>query len=259
MRSQQGTGPGLVLFDIDGVLADVREGRPPGHTPAALEYLAGRLGWSAKDKARALAHLDGLFEPLMTGAIDPYDAFESLGSVGLPVPPSCAASAYHVHLERYMDGYGVFPGVRQVLEQLRSFGLTLATLSDRYLLAAQAAEEYLLYESLDYHFDSCLIGVTKNSEDAFRFALEVAGFSPERTLYLDDKLDLVLRAERLGMRGVLVLGVRGQAADWRRRRDEQPEKYVRIERYLSEGGRSIESVTELPGRPDLLSLIGLSA
>ncbi len=230
----------LVIYDIDGVLADVSPDFEPGsHVREALEALSQRNDWKRQDISRAITFFERERFPQreMVGLAKAGDRFSALARIGLPLTDEDVALAVKVQREVYAAAYDWIPGAREHLLRMRYDEVSTATLSDRDYVGLAAAERLGIYELVDDHFDSCLTGKRKPEPGAYQLPLQTMADSPESTIYSDDRLENVLAANALGMNGVLALGNRGWANDHR----HDPA----VRDYLSRGGLAVESLDEL--------------
>lgn len=103
----------------------------------------------------------------------------------------------------WLSGYVPIKGTVQIIKTLKSNGYELLFLSDN-------VQERVDYLSEKYNFlvnfkdgvFSHLIGVRKPNIKIYEYALEKTKSKPEECVYIDDKADLLLPAEQLGMKTI---------------------------------------------------------
>lgn len=104
------------------------------------------------------------------------------------------------------------PGMRQLLRCLSdSYRLVLLSNVDRYYWEVIRCN----HSELD-HFSTCLLsweqGVAKPEREAFSRAIAASNTSASRCLFIDDKPENIMAAERMGLAGHIFTGVTGLPA-----------------------------------------------
>lgn len=102
--------------------------------------------------------------------------------------------------EIWLSGYVPIEGTVQTVKQLKENGYELLFLSDN----VQERIDYLTarYDFLDYFKDgvfSHLVGTRKPDIKMYQYALDKTNSKPEECVYIDDREDLLLPAQKLGM------------------------------------------------------------
>jgi putative hydrolase of the HAD superfamily len=67
-------------------------------------------------------------------------------------------------------------------------------------------EKFGLRQYLKFTFTSCFMGIRKPDPSIYRHALGILGKSPERVLFIDDRLENVAAAAAIGMKAVQFTG-----------------------------------------------------
>jgi putative hydrolase of the HAD superfamily len=98
-----------------------------------------------------------------------------------------------------------YPEVRSVLEQLRAIDVRLGVLSN---FSLASLEQSLVTSKLAEYFDiacsAAVIGAAKPAAKAYEIALKALQVKPEQCLFLDDEVECVEGARKLGVRAYLV-------------------------------------------------------
>jgi putative hydrolase of the HAD superfamily len=84
---------------------------------------------------------------------------------------------------------------------LRSSGVTTVLVSNS--LGLHAYEGYDLDDRFDHVVISALVGKRKPSRRIYRMAMELAGTTPERSVFVDDFQNNIDAAERIGIEAIL--------------------------------------------------------
>jgi putative hydrolase of the HAD superfamily len=181
----------LLLWDVGGVILS------NAWDHAGRQAAASRFGLDAEDLER---RHEGVAEAFETGGIDEE---EYLSKTVFFEPRSFSRESF----QRFMQ------------ERSAAFESALATartLRDRgeYVMAALNNESRALnqYRIVAFHLkdifhvflSSCYTGRRKPDPEAYRYALQVTQRDPEESLLLDDRLENLEAAARLGMRTLWV-------------------------------------------------------
>jgi putative hydrolase of the HAD superfamily len=85
----------------------------------------------------------------------------------------------------------------------RSHGLKMAVVSNEGReLTVHRIQRFGLAEFVDFFIVSCFVHFRKPDADIYRIALDIAQVSPERVVYIEDRLMFVEVAQSLGIRGI---------------------------------------------------------
>lgn len=177
-----------VLFDWGGVLID-----NPG--PGLMSYCAEKLGVSVEDYTRAHNQCG---EPFQKGEIA-ESVFWQRVCERLGCPPPEQASLWG---EAFRAVYSLREEVLGLSRGLREKGYKTSLLTN----TESPAMEFFLelgYDAFDAATFSCAEGVFKPEREIYEVAAGKLGVSPERCIFIDDKLDFVEGARAAGMKGVL--------------------------------------------------------
>jgi putative hydrolase of the HAD superfamily len=99
----------------------------------------------------------------------------------------------------------VLPGVPEALAMLRDAGLTLVVVSNSDGTVEQGLVDRGLRDHLHHVVDSAVVGAEKPDPRIFRYAVELAGSAPERTLHVGDLYAVdVVGARAAGLHAVLL-------------------------------------------------------
>ena len=177
--------PNAILFDADGVFQ-----RPPSDLALRLSVAMGvapaRAGDFILDIFRAEAEA-------LTGAKD-FQA--DVGAVFKQWGVSAASGVF----EDLWHTIEIDHSVLGVIADMRKRGVFCGLTSNQQRRRAWRMSEELGYAGLfDAEFYSCHLGHRKPSEDYFLRVLRSAHLVPARTLFIDDRLENIDAARRVGI------------------------------------------------------------
>jgi putative hydrolase of the HAD superfamily len=184
---------GAVLFDADGVIQ-----RAPRDLHDRLTRL---LGGAADAREACMADIFAAEAPALVGRAD--FALE-LAPIVARWRAACDAEAI-LTLWRTIE---IDPSVLAVVADLRRAGVYCAIASSQERHRARYMSKQLGYGTLfDAEFYSCDLGCAKPDRRFFAEIVRRATLVPERTLFLDDRIEHVEAARACGLRAVqFVLG-----------------------------------------------------
>lgn len=189
--------------------------------PIGGEWLPGRLfrqmiaahenlvlNWDRFDQAHeeALAHL--LEDHLLHTEEEERERFQGyfewlLRGLGASEPVDSIASeiaqevVYHPNVE-------LFPDVMSALERFLAAGLRLGVISNGWPSLDRQLRRLGIRDFFDVLVVSAQVGSRKPDEHIFKVAIAEMRLPAESVLLVDDALENVVAAERLGMQGVVV-------------------------------------------------------
>ena len=98
-----------------------------------------------------------------------------------------------------------YPETKEVLHGLRSRGFTLGVISNGSILVNKVLDNLELTKDFDFVIVSHEVGMTKPSRKIFSMAADRAGTSPNRMLYIGDRLSTDVKgAVGAGMNAILI-------------------------------------------------------
>ena len=187
-----GEAPELVLFDLDGTLADTardllvameRLCETEGVTPPALEPFRRTVSLGAK----AMLKLALGCEPEQPRFVELRHRFLSL---------------YRENLAQHTD---LFPGIAEVLAALELRGLKWGVVTNKpHWLTEPLLRELALEQSAACIVSGDTLPRRKPDPDQLLLACETTGTSPRRTVYVGDSRSDIEAGRRAGMRTVAV-------------------------------------------------------
>jgi putative hydrolase of the HAD superfamily len=97
-----------------------------------------------------------------------------------------------------------YPQMIELIRELkRSHGVKVAVVSNEGReLTVHRIQKFGLTEFVDFFIVSCFVHFRKPDADIYRIALDIAQVSPERVVYIEDRLMFVEVAQSLGVRGI---------------------------------------------------------
>lgn len=174
-----------VLFDLDGTLTDPREG-----ITRCVQFALARLGIDEPDRQR-LEHFIG--PPLLQTFMQAYD-----------LDQATAWKAVTAYRERFSEvglyENRLFPGIPELLEQLRGQGrcLVMAT-SKPTVYAKRIAEHFGFAGQFDAIHGSELDGTRTNKVELIRHLLAVQGIAAGQALMIGDREHDLIGARQNGL------------------------------------------------------------
>ena len=182
----------VLLFDFGGVLIEYAAG------PRLLEWLNHSI---SSDELWRRWLLSPAVRGLESGEIEP-------GAFAVAL---CREFALPVSPEQFLCEFAVwpralYPGVRELLTQLRP-RFRLASFSNTNVLHwARVHDALELVDLFDHHFPSHLIRMLKPDREAFEHIIAVTGCDARRILFFDDNPLNVEGARRAGLTACRVDG-----------------------------------------------------
>ncbi|MBV9355064.1 MAG: HAD-IA family hydrolase [Chloroflexi bacterium] len=104
----------------------------------------------------------------------------------------------------WRQGVELYPDTLLTLRELRSRGVATAIVSNCSYEAGAVVHELGLDAEVDLLVLSCLVGLAKPDPAIFRLTLDRLGTSAEQALFVDDRLENVESARRLGLSTLLI-------------------------------------------------------
>lgn len=120
-------------------------------------------------------------------------------AMGKVVPEKCGEKARKM----YKDKFVFFPEVIGLIEKLKSEGFRLSILSNMFPYQAEVIKENNGHALFDDVFISCERGLKKPDLEFYELVIREMNVKPQECLFIDDKEDNLLPAEKLGMKTVL--------------------------------------------------------
>lgn len=201
-----------ILFDAGGTLI---EAKPPRE--AVFSRILSRYGKKVETEriASLLAKADGVFDSAFAkqdgknedALWSKYDEFilDELGFRGDRGRLVKDLSAAWDDIMPRVESWISYPETESVLELLSEREFKLGVVSNATDLLRRVLDNLNLTKYFDLLVISDEVGVRKPSPKIFHLALEIAGTSPGRSLFVGDKLATdVAGAKRVGMNAVLV-------------------------------------------------------
>lgn len=192
-RSTAGGGPGVLLFDLGGVLVDWAGIDSIGElSDLPIERETARRFWLESPWIRRFETGRCTPEEFAAGVID---------DLRLTVGVSEFLATFTSWIR------GTLPGSIELLEALRP-RFTLACLSNTNALHwSRLRDDFGLGERFHRMYASFELGRMKPDAEAFRLVLDDLGRRPDEILFFDDNVECVEGARRTGMAAEHVRGV----------------------------------------------------
>jgi len=109
--------------------------------------------------------------------------------------------------EEIMKRFVLRPGIINSIDLLRSKGLIVAMLSDQTNWLEEIDQKTGLFRHFDRVFNSYRIHKSKRDASVFRDVCTALGVQPEETLFVDDNIKHIKRAQGQGLRTVHFTGM----------------------------------------------------
>ena len=187
-----------IIFDLGGVILDIDYNL----TRAAFE----KLGIVHFDEMYSQASADKLFQKLETGSISEEIFFKELNKcVGIQLSPVEITTAWNLMLLQFRETSLGF------LEDIKPrYNLYLFSNTNYIHMAAFEKifhEKFRIQPFNEYFkhaFYSCDIGLRKPDMESYQWIIAHLKISPEKTLFIDDTVQNVEAAKRVGMQAILL-------------------------------------------------------
>jgi 2-haloalkanoic acid dehalogenase type II len=202
----------VILFDAGGTLID---SVPPRETVFSRILLSHGKKAEPERIASLLAKADGMFDSEFAkqggeneyALWSKYDDFilDELGFRGDRASLSKDLRAAWDEIMPKVESWVSYPETESVLGILKRRDFKLGVVSNATDLVRKVFDNLGLTKYFDFLVISDEVGVRKPSPKIFHIAMEMAGTSPGRSLFVGDKLATdVAGAKRVGMNAVLV-------------------------------------------------------
>lgn len=170
-----------VLFDLDGTLVNSREVDNLVFAELMWDYL------QLKVPADTLSHYSGTPTPII---LENFAPRERVGEL---------LDAWMTYKTRLQGKLGPYPGVRAMLEALRSAGLRMAVVTSQSDAECALTRQCLgLDELLEFWITSDQVTATKPDPAPVQMALERMGVRPEEAIMIGDTFNDMESGRRAG-------------------------------------------------------------
>ena len=178
----------LVIFDLGGVAVEIESDR-------LVHQVAQLLGRSFEDVQAAIYHKE-LLLPFELGRIRPRAYYEGL-KARLTLPWT-----YEQFVRAWNDVFRENQDVTRIMQRLHKWHklIALTNTNELHLNHLQAAIPAL--SVLSDWVASCDVGLCKPDPKIYRLALDRAGARAERTVYIDDRPELVDAGRSVGLTAI---------------------------------------------------------
>ncbi len=201
-----------IIFDVGGTLLDLK----PTRAEVFAEVLAENghttdLPTLARAIAQSDRSLDERFKEVTVGnGTVSWNEFNRtvLDQIDYPGDREAMSRKLTAEFEKLvpvLDNWKDYPEARRLLARLKKRGFTLGVVSNASDLVKRVLDHLDLTRNFEFVIVSDEVGINKPSAGIFRLAAEKAGTSPNRVLYIGDKLSTDVKgAVGAGMNAMLV-------------------------------------------------------
>jgi len=180
-----------VIFDYDGVVKKSQK--------LSLD-IADLYKISAEEYEKFIPQLKPIIEKFDKGLIGQEKFWREFSdAMGKAMPEKCGEKAKKM----YKDKFVFFSEVIGLIEKLKSEGFRLSILSNMFPYQAEVIKEINGYFLFDNLFFSCERGLKKPDSEFYELVIKEMNVDPQECLFIDDKEENLLPAEKLGMKTVL--------------------------------------------------------
>lgn len=176
-----------IIFDLGGVFI-------PDSTELLNQTIAEYVGLDAKIISQ---HWKNVLPKLFTGKMKIREFYMSLFGERFNVE-----LLLEKHIETYKSKYEVNVSMLKFLNELNTH-CTTACLSNSEYEIAKVNYELGLYEYFHHKFLSTELEMMKPSSDIFEFAINTLPATTENIIFVDDKIENVEAAKRMGLKTIL--------------------------------------------------------
>ena len=180
-----------VIFDYDGV---VKKSQKFSLAIADLYKI------SVEEYEKFIPKLKPIIEKFDKGLIAEEKFWIEFSSVlGKTIPEECSEKAHKM----YRDNFMFFTEVIELIKNLKKQGFQLSILSNMFTYQAEIVREKNEDALFNNVFISCERGLKKPDFEFYELVIKEINVSPQECLFIDDKEENLLPAEKLGMKTVL--------------------------------------------------------
>jgi epoxide hydrolase-like predicted phosphatase len=180
-----------VIFDYDGVIKKSQG--------LSLD-IADLCKISVEEYEKFILQLKPIIDKFDKSLMDEEKFWmEFFNAIGKKVPENCGERAKKM----YKDKFVLFPKVIELIEKLKNQGFRLSILSNMFPYQVKIIKELNGCSLFDDVFFSCERGLKKPDLKFYELAIKEMNVRPEECLFIDDKEENLLPAEKLGMKTVL--------------------------------------------------------
>jgi len=182
-----------VLFDFGGVLAE--EGFKQG-----LKVIGKERGFNPEDFYNSTAEL--VYQTgYVSGTSGEHSFWEAVRK------KTGVKEDDEVLREEILKRFKLRPEMMQMVDRLKSSGLTVAILSDQTNWLDELDRRTPFHDHFDHVFNSFHLKKTKRDPSIFRHVCAVLGVHPEEVVFVDDNPGNIERASSQGLRTIHFKGV----------------------------------------------------
>lgn len=180
-----------VIFDYDGVMKKSQK--------LSLD-IADLYNISVEEYEKHLPQLKPIIEKFDKGLIGADEFWaEFSNAMGKALPEKCGEKAKQMYKGRFV----FLSEVTGLIDELKNQKFKLAILSNMFPYQAEVTKENNGYAPFDNVFISCERGLKKPDLEFYDLAIKEMNVKPEECLFVDDKEENLVPAEKLGMKTIL--------------------------------------------------------
>jgi len=180
-----------IIFDYDGVVKKSQK--------LSLD-IVDLYKISVEEYEKFIPHLRPIIEKFDKGLVTEEKFWiEFSDAMGKVMPEKCGEKAKKM----YKDKFVFFPKVIGLIEKLKREGFRLSILSNMFPYQAKIIKEMNGHSLFDDIFFSCEKGLKKPDLEFYELAIKEMDVKPQECLFIDDKKENLLPAEKLRMKTVL--------------------------------------------------------
>ena len=180
-----------VIFDYGGV---IKEGRP-------LSKDIGKIsGLSEEELKKTKEERHKIGSKASKGFITDEQFWQEFARLtGKKMPDNCVEQAKKIYRETFV----FFAEVIGLIKELKAQGLKTAVLSNIFKFEADVIRENKGYDGFDEVILSYEVGSEKPEAEIYALTVNKLNLRPEECLFIDDKQENLVPAEKLGMKTIL--------------------------------------------------------
>jgi len=180
-----------VIFDYDGVVKKSQK--------LSLD-IVDLYRISIEEYEKFIPRLKPIIEKFDKGLIAEEKFWlEFSAAMGKAVPEKCGERAKKM----YKDRFAFFPEIIGLIEKLKNEGFRLSILSNMFPYQAEIIKEINRCSLFNDLFFSCEKELKKPDLEFYELVIRELNVRPQECLFIDDKEENLLPAEKLGMKTVL--------------------------------------------------------
>ncbi len=135
-----------------------------------------------------------------TGKMREEQFWQEVGrSLGKVVPPEVPT----LWRKSFQDSFAVDTEILDYISKLKKRRIKVAVLSNNIQPWVEIIRNFGGYNGFDVVVNSCEVGMAKPDPEIYKLTLSKLGSKPEETIFIDDRVENLIPAQKIGMKVIL--------------------------------------------------------